>query len=181
MRNPMDLLKVHDIPPDLFAVLLNASRISLQELIVTVIEGLQEFAHFSRQYLDATDPTWLKLQILRTMTLRICHPLPRNLPIWPFDDAVEILDMASTSILAALNVEFGSSVLAQLADDLPQVLDNSSLQWFEQSIFRFTAHQTAVSFLPEHQRKNRSGFWTPVLTRAFPLLYGQGKLIQSSQ
>ena len=166
---------MRSLSPDLFAVLLDASRTSLEELTITRTGGFREFVKPRPEYRNVTDAT-VYMPGLRNITLGISYP-SRDESTWPcIDDAMVIMELASTSALQSLNIQFSSFVLAQLAEDLPGVSDHPSLRLFEQSIARFVARQTAVSLLPEHRRKNRDGFWTPVLSKVFPLLYGQGKL-----
>ena len=173
---------MRDIARDPATILLNASHTSLQELTVTTSGDIQVVG---RQYLPlfqvATRPKLLEQQNLRTMTLQAHSQFVTHPPtLRELGGAIEILGMVSASALEVLEVQFGSSFLAQLVDDIPEVLEKSSLRRFEQSIARFTAGRTAVSFLSSGGRKNRIDFWTPVLARAFPQLYKQGKLIEST-
>ena len=161
---------------------MNASHTTLEDLTITPTVFLREISKARPHYPNATDLMPLGMQKLRNMTLRIWWKLPHNYPACSYlDDAVEILDMVSASPLASLNVIFSSYVLAEFADNLPRISENTSLKRFEESVARFAARQTAVSFFPENGRKNRGVFWTPILARAFPMLYGQGKLRQASR
>ena len=162
------------------AVLLDASRTSLEELTIDPTEGFRAFVRPRQEYRNATDVTTY-MPNLRAITLGILHE-SRDESTWPcLDDATAILDMACASSLAFLDIEFGSPFLAQLADNLPNGLDHPSLGPFEQSIARFTARETAVSCFSQYRRKNRESFWNPILAKAFPLLDGQGNLRKSSQ
>ena len=169
------------LDPDLAAVLMNASRNSLQELTIAPApaRGLREAIKPLQDCRNDTDDMPY-MQSLRTITFDIFHPSFDG-STWPsLDDAVVILDLASAGSLA-LNVEFSSPSLLQIANDLPSISEHPSLRLFEQSIVRLIARQTAVSFSPKRRRKNRDGFWTPALAKAFPLLYRQGRLRESSK
>ena len=165
--------------PNLAAVLMDASRSSLRELTIAAVEGLREVMKPLQDYRNFTgDMPYM--QSLRTITLNILFP-SRDGSTWPgLDDAVAILSMVSASSLA-LNIVFGLLVLTQIANDLPTVSEHPSVKLFEHSIARFTAGQISVSCSSECRRKNREGFWTPVLAKAFPLMYRQGKLRESSE
>ena len=154
--------------PNLAAVLMDASRSSLRELTIAAVEGLREVMKPLQDYRNVSDGTPY-MPNLRTITFEILY-LDRDGSTWPcLDEAVAVLDMAYSSSLA-LNIAFGEPFLPQIANDLPSVSEHPSLRLFEQSIARLTARQTTFSFLPEYRRRNRHGFWTPVLAQAFPRL-----------
>ena len=158
---------------------MNASRSSLQELTITAVHGLREVMKPLQDYRNVADGTPY-MPNLRTITFEILY-LDRDGSTWPcLDEAVAVLDMVYSSSLA-LNIAFGEPFLPCLANDLPNVSEYPSLRLFEQSLARFTASQISVSCLPDRRRKNRDGFWTPVLAKAFPLLHKQGKLSESSE
>ena len=148
----------------------NASRTELEDLTITASHGFQPFMQTLRNYPNPTDPTLLHMQKLRTLTLRIGQTFPHGfISIWPcLDDAVEILDVASARPLASLNGEFSPLLLAQLSHDKPSISDHPSLRRFEQSIVRFFTDQTTVSLCIVGRRRNRDGFWAPVLARISP-------------
>ena len=161
---------------------MDASCTSLEELVFAssgLPGGLREYLHFLREYRSATDPAPMHMPNLQSLMLRIWSSLNLGSSAWPvLDDAKEILDVASTSSLAVLNVVFSPNVLCLL----PERANNPSLRLFEQSIAQITTGQTNVSFSTEHERKNREICWaTPFLTQAFPVLNGQGRLKVSSQ
>ena len=164
---------MNDLPPDLIAALIHTSRTSLEKLAMAPCKDFQRFQDALRKQGSATDPAPMHFQNLQSLTLRILDPSGSCL-----DYAKEILNLASTSNLAALDVAFSLDVLHRLLEHA----DNPSLRLFEQSIARFAVGRTNVSFSAEHWRKNRDAFWaTPFFAKAFPMLYGQGKLKVSSQ
>ena len=165
--------------PALAAILIYASRTSLEELVIAPPGGLQKFLNALRENWSATDTTRMRMQNLRSLMLRISHPPNVITSVWPcLDDAQEILNLASTGNLAVLNVTFSLDML----HELPKNVDNPSLRLFEQSIARFAVGRTNVSFSAEHWRKNRDASWaTSFFAKAFPGLYGQGKLKVASQ
>ena len=153
--------------------MVHACRTSLEELTITRPRDFHAFMNTQREHWDGKDPAPVHLQNLRTLTLyieNIYDPASSN---WShLEDATEILDIASTSNLASLELKFNPHALLWLADGL----GSSSLKQFEQSVARFTSRQTTVSFSTTPPRKNRGTFWTPIFARAFPLLYEKGLL-----
>ena len=157
---------------------MDASRSSLRELTIARVDGLREVMKPLQDYRNVADDMPY-MPTLRTITLDILYA-SRDRSTWPcLDEAVAILDMASASSLA-LNIEFGLPFLTHIIGEMPSVSEHPSLRLLERSIARVTARQISVSCLPEYRRKNRDGFWIPVLAKAFPLLYKQGKLGESS-
>ena len=157
---------------------MDASRLSLQKLTVANIRGLRKVMKPLQDNRNVADDMPY-MRSLRTITLEILH-LGCDEFTWPcLDEAVGILDMVPASSLVS-NVVFGSHVLALIAHGLPSMSKHPSVRLFEQSMARFSARQISFSCWPQHKRKNRDGFWTPVLAKAFPLLYKQGKLGESS-
>ena len=152
---------------------MHACRTSLEELTITPSEGFHAFMNTQREHWDGKAPAPVHLQNLRTLTLYIENMYDPASSNWShLEDATEILDIASTSNLASLELEIDPHALFQLPDDLGDL----SLKLFEQSITHFTSRQTNVSFTTTPPRKNRDTFWTPILARAFPLLYEKGLL-----
>ena len=165
-----------DNPPDLAVVLVHACRTSLEELTITPPDGFHEFINTQRERSDGMNPPPTHLQNLQTLTLYIENMLVPYFPDWSrLDDATEILDIASMSNPASLELKFNPNALLQLPHDL----GHPSLKLFEQSITHFTSRQTTVLFTIIPPRKNRDTFWTPIFARAFPLLYEKGLLRES--
>ena len=161
------------IPAYLVAVLVHACRTSLEELTITPPEGFHEYMNTQREHWDATGPAPMHMQNLRTLTLHILDPYDPLSSVWShLDDATEILDIASMSNLASLQLKSNPLALLKLFN----VSGNPSLTVFEQSIAHFISPQTTVSFTITPLRKNRDTFWTPIVARAFPLLYEKGLL-----
>ena len=167
------MLQIDSIPADLAVVLVHAGRTSLEELTIIPPRNFHKYMTTQREHWDATGPAPMRLQNLRTLTLHIQDMYDPDSSNWSgLDDATEILDIASTSNLASLELKFDSEALLRLPDDL----GDASLKQFEQSVARFTSRQATVSFSTTPPRKNRDTLWTPILARAFPLLYEKGLL-----
>ena len=167
------MLQMNDIPPVLVVVLVHACRNSLEELTITRPRGFHAFMNTQRERWDGMDPAPMHLQNLQTLTLHIQKSYHPDSSTWSdLDDAMEILDIASTSNLASLELKFNPHALFKLSDDL----GNPSLKQFEQLVARLTSRQATVSFSTTPPRKNRGTFWTPIFARAFPLLYEKGLL-----
>ena len=130
MQHPPGVLQMEDIPADLVVVLVHACRTSLEDLTITRPRGFHEFINTRREHWDAMDPAPMHLQNLQTLTLyieKMYDPYSSN---WlHLEDATEILDIASTSNLASLELKFSPNALLRLPDDL----GDPSLKQFEQS------------------------------------------------
>ena len=161
------------IPAYLVVVLVHACRTSLEELTITPPRNFHKYMNTQREHWDAMGPAPMHLQNLQTLTLYIKDMYDPYSSNWSrLDDATEILDIASMSNPASLELKFNPNALLQLPHDL----GHPSLKLFEQSITHFTSRQTTVLFTIIPPRKNRDTFWTPILARAFPLLYEEGLL-----
>ena len=173
MQDPAGALQMNSDSADLAVVLVHACRTSLEELTITPPHGFHEYMDTQREHRDPMGPTPMHLQNVRTLTLHIQDPYNPSYSVWShLGDATEILDIASTSNLASLELKFNPEALLELSDDL----GNPSLKQFEQLVARLTSRQATVSFSTTPPRKNRDTFWTPILARAFPLLYEEGLL-----
>ena len=162
-----------DVDSHLAAALIRASRTSLEDLTITPPEGFQKFVNAQRERQDAVDPLLMHLQNLRLDLRTFQSHVYQDTVLSSLDDAVGVLDFASTSNAASLNLEFNLVALLHLSDRS----SNPSLELFEKSVARFTSRPATVSFVNIPPRKNRRGtFWAPILARVFPLLYNQGAL-----
>ena len=158
--------------------MVHACRTSLEELTITPPSGFHGFMNTRRERWDAMDPAPMHLQTLQTLTLQIQYSYSPPHSAWSLlDGATRILDIASMSNLASLELKFNSNVLLELSDDLGK----PSLKLFQQSITHFTSPQRTVSFTSNPPRKNRRTFWAPIFARAFPLLYKQNPLKEAGQ
>ena len=173
MQHPVAVLQMDFIPADLADVLVHACRTSLEELTITRPRGFHEYMNTQRERWDGMNHAPMHLQNLQTLTLHIQKLYHPDSSTWSdLEDAMEILHIASTSNLASLEMKINPYALLWLPDDL----GSPSLKLFEQSVARFTSCQATVSFSTTPPRKNRDTFWTPILARAFPLLYEEGLL-----
>ena len=169
---------MNSICANLAAALIHASRTSLEELTIAPPKGFQKSVSVQREHWDATDPSPMHMQNLQTLVLHIRRPFDPEFSVWLFlDEAMGVLDIASTSKSASLDLRFRPSALLQFSDDS----DNPSLKLFEQSVARFTSGQTTLSFSTPSPRKNRDMFWTPIFARVFPLLYERGPAREAGQ